>query len=203
MKTKFNRHYRTLGYVPRWSIMRLNRSQSVLEHTALVAMYALDIMEAIKYQGDWLEVVDLALKHDLPEVESGDLPSPVKRSISTPGKMQEYEDDIMKRRFGSPTEYTEDAHDIVKVADLLEAVLKLAEEYSTGNRSVFGVLCGLTAYLNDAVSKLAGAQFLWDDIHRAIDDELFGQDGIRTPREDESSFFWQEALKREKDSYSD
>jgi hypothetical protein len=53
------------------------------------------------------------------------------------------------------------------------------------------------------VSKLAGAQFLWDDIHRAIDDELFGQDGIRTPREDESSFFWQEALKREKDSYSD
>lgn len=188
-----NRNYRTLGAVPRWSILRLVRPQTVLEHTALVALYASDICQLCELDDYTPEAVVLALRHDLPEVEMGDLPSPVKRRISNPETIELYEDEIFERRFNMGHPFSDTAHDVVKVADLLEAVLKLTEELAAGNRSVEKVLHGLTAMLRDKVSRLPYPERLWDAIQDAISDEYHGCDGIGHPKESAGRVLFEDA----------
>lgn len=194
-----NRFYRTLGGVPRWSIVRLSRQQNVLEHTALVAMYAYDIAQIIDYDGDIGELLVQCLQHDLPEVETGDLPSPVKSAISNKSAIGEYEDDIMRRRFGVHTGAVDaKMHEILKVADLLEGVLKLTEELTCGNRSVLAVLSSLTSLLFERVAKMEISEEKRDKLQAAVEvaiyDEVEGYDGIRSGVESEGMRFWAKLL---------
>ena len=196
---KLSRYYRTLGGVPRWSIVRLTRPQNVLEHTALVAMYAWDIAQIIDYKGDRGELLRQCLHHDLPEVETGDLPSPIKSRISNKSVIGEYEDEILGRRFDIRSgDVDSNMHEILKVADLLEGVLKLAEELAVGNRSVLAVLCSLTSMLFDRVDKLECSEehriLLRHNIDQAIKSEMAEYDGIRSDLEGGGFEYWQKVL---------
>ncbi len=196
---KLSRNYRTLGSVPRWSIVRLTRPQNVLEHTALVAMYAYDIARILDYRGDMGELLRQCLHHDLPEVETGDLPSPIKARISNKTTIGQYEDDILQRRFDIlEVSVDSNMHEILKVADLLEGVLKLTEELANGNRGVMAVLCSLTSMLFERVSKLEfdddKKRALLVAVEEAIRDEMTGYDGIRSDLEGEGFLFWKKML---------
>lgn len=188
----FNRNYRTLGQVPRWSIVRLTRPQSVLEHTALVAFYANEIADIINYDGPRGPLLWEALCHDLPEVETGDLPSPVKKRLSTPQLLADYEADIMERRFGHDNHTADNKmHKIIKCADLLEAVLKLTEEKAAGNRAVNSVLYAMTDMLFQRADFLDPTGDLTKHIVHAIRDEFFGTDGVRAvTNEKKGKVFW-------------
>ena len=196
---KLSRYYRTLGGVPRWSIVRLTQPQNVLEHTALVAMYAHDIAKILGYEGDMGELLRQCLHHDLPEVETGDLPSPIKSRISNKATIAKYEDEILSRRFDISDESVDaNMHEILKVADILEGVLKLSEELAVGNRAVLAVLCSMTSMLFERIDKLEFAEdkrlSLKHNVVQAIKDEMSGYDGIRSELEGQGFEFWRSIL---------
>jgi 5'-deoxynucleotidase len=73
--------------IERWSLMRSNRKENLMEHSAQVAILAqaLAIIKNQKFNGnvDVDKVATIALYHDTGEVLSGDLPTPVKYFNST------------------------------------------------------------------------------------------------------------------------
>ncbi|MEC9077273.1 MAG: YfbR-like 5'-deoxynucleotidase, partial [Pseudomonadota bacterium] len=74
------------GTVTRWHSVNCQRYPSVAEHSCLVALYAREIASRV-YPGlsaeDQVLLYELALMHDLSEVVTGDMPSPIKRQFKT------------------------------------------------------------------------------------------------------------------------
>ena len=72
------------GTVTRWHSVNCHRYPSVAEHSCLVALYAREIASRV-YPGlsadDQVLLYELALMHDLSEVVTGDMPSPIKRQF--------------------------------------------------------------------------------------------------------------------------
>lgn len=194
----FAREMRTLGQVPRWAIVRLNREQSVLEHTALVTMYVADIAHILGYKGDFGALLLEALRHDFPEVCTGDLPSPVKKEISTPAQMDAYEQRVLVTRYGIDEGCPDsEMHQIVKLADILEATLKLTEELASGNRSVERLLKGMTEILFSAIDGYSDHPRygqLRASIVNALENEYFGHDGIGIQQSGSGKAFWDELI---------
>ena len=148
---KFFAFLNRMKYIKRWSLMRSVREENIMEHSQQVAViaHALAIIKNKKFGGtvDVSKVVLLAQYHEVGEVITGDLPTPIKyfnpeikaaykdlekgaceRLIAMlPQDMQkDYEDYIM------PDENTEE-YKIVKCADRLAAYLKCVEEIKAGN----------------------------------------------------------------------
>ncbi|MEE8608607.1 MAG: HD domain-containing protein [Nitrospiraceae bacterium] len=69
-----------LTYVPRWSIIPINRPESVAEHSFRVAVIAMEIAQRSNLET--YPVIYRALIHDGPEAATGDIPSPMKRVLS-------------------------------------------------------------------------------------------------------------------------
>ena len=148
---KFFAFLNRMKYIKRWSLMRSVREENIMEHSQQVAViaHALAIIKNKKFGGtvDVSKVVLLAQYHEVGEVITGDLPTPIKyfnpeikaaykdlekgaceRLIAMlPQDMQkDYEDYII------PDENTEE-YKIVKCADRLAAYLKCVEEIKAGN----------------------------------------------------------------------
>ena len=74
------------GTVTRWHSVNCHRYPSVAEHSCLVALYAREIASRV-YPSlsaeDQVLLYELALMHDLSEVVTGDMPSPIKRQLKT------------------------------------------------------------------------------------------------------------------------
>lgn len=164
----FQRELRTLAYVPRWAIIRTLRQQSVAEHSFYVALYADKIASMINWSGDRVDLFRVALLHDLDEVLTGDISQPGKQWIrsvmnseqkmnldaimlkQTARRIPEYEGIITNAITDGNIEYNE-LNAIIKVADILEACLYLADEKFSGNGNVANVL-----------------RYLIDQLHRSI-----------------------------------
>ncbi|MBR2449035.1 MAG: 5'-deoxynucleotidase [Clostridia bacterium] len=148
---KFFAFLNRMKYIKRWSLMRSVREENIMEHSQQVAViaHALAIIKNKKFGGtvDVSKVVLLAQYHEVGEVITGDLPTPIKyfnpeikaaykdlekgaceRLIAMlPQDMQkDYQDYII------PDENTEE-YKIVKCADRLAAYLKCVEEIKAGN----------------------------------------------------------------------
>ena len=141
-----------LKYINRWGLMRSFRTENVSEHSLEVAVIAHALAEigAAYFQKNY-NPADIALKaiyHDVSEIFTGDLPSPIKyhtdeikkayKSIESEAEInllsklpdelkKPYEDVILKQ--GDPDEWK-----IVKAADKLCAYIKCLEEINSGNR---------------------------------------------------------------------
>lgn len=154
---------RTAAIIPRWSVVWTLNKDTVSNHSFYVTMYAYHIAKLIRWNGDMSVLMYAALVHDLDEVVTGDIVSPVKRAIidekiSGPyilDKMTERMPIIMKeldtvyeRNKGSSKD--EEINAIVKAADRLDALLFLVIEQRMGNRHVFA-RCG------DALERLEEA----------------------------------------------
>ena len=148
---KFFAFINRMKYIKRWSLMRSIREENIMEHSHQVAViaHALALIRKKVFgkEIDENKVVMLAQYHEVGEVITGDLPTPIKyfnpeiksaykdlekgacqRLLTMlPENMRsEYENYIM------PDENTEE-YKLVKCADRLSAYLKCVEEIRAGN----------------------------------------------------------------------
>ena len=110
------------GDVDRWQIVRTARRQSIAEHSYNVAMIVRVLCKRLGCPPD--EAVAYALVHDLPEVVTGDIATPLKRVIGE-GLLQGVEGHITVG--GDPIDADNQVKWIVKQADLIEAAKFLEE----------------------------------------------------------------------------
>lgn len=200
----FERELRNLAYVPRWGIVRVLRNQNVAEHSFYVAIYADQIAELIDWGGDRAMLLRLALSHDWDEILTSDVAAPAKKVIQKSsgfgwamverwlrGGMRERVKDYDRWNSGVIEEKgpEAEAHTIVKLADLLEAILYLADEQNMGNGNVIDRRIYLEDVLWASISKLDGFSTkeqrigLVTQMRSAIARSVSGTDKIVTGKE--------------------
>jgi 5'-deoxynucleotidase len=149
----FFAHLARMKLIQRWPLMHNVRSENVQEHSLQVAMvaHALALIKNRFYDGKLNadRIATLAMFHDVSEVLTGDLPTPVK--YFNPSIKDEYKkiEKIAEHKLiemapeGFREDYaqlidgqyhTDDEAFIVKAADVLCAYLKTLEELNAGNR---------------------------------------------------------------------
>lgn len=141
-----------MKYINRWGLMRNLRNENLTEHSAECAMlsHALCLI-GNRYFGknyDANKVAVCALYHDMSEIFTGDLPTPVKYfNDSIRDSYKSLERNALDNALSKlPEELTGDYSDIllfeeldaqakqiVKAADKLCAYLKCVEEFKNGN----------------------------------------------------------------------
>ena len=148
---KFFAFLNRMKYIKRWSLMRSVREENIMEHSQQVAViaHALALINNKIYgkNVDTAKVVMLAQYHEVSEVITGDLPTPIK--YFNPEIKSAYKDlevHASQRLINMlpeelKEEYTEyilpdaetEEYKIVKCADRLSAYLKCVEEVKAGN----------------------------------------------------------------------
>jgi 5'-deoxynucleotidase YfbR-like HD superfamily hydrolase len=127
-----------LSEVPRWTIVRTIQRQSVMDHSARVAIAAPRI--AIKYLGvaadDYEALYHIsraALLHDQDEYVSGDISSPAKAMM----ELGSFSVNASRYAIEFPLqEISKEHYKAVKAADFYEALVFLAKETALGNRTL-------------------------------------------------------------------
>jgi 5'-deoxynucleotidase YfbR-like HD superfamily hydrolase len=132
----FQRELRDLAYVPRWSIVRVAKPQSVAEHSYYTAMYAYQVADLIEWKGDRYVLILMALWHDVEECFTGDIPGPIKHRLIDM-KANDAVCAMMNSRFGSEWSYfpPDGSPQIIKVASLIDDAMFLAGEIQRGNEA--------------------------------------------------------------------
>lgn len=151
---------RVLQHVPRWGIIRTLRQQSVAEHSYYVALYATYIAKRLHLTDlDCQWVTQAALVHDFEEMVSGDIPTPFKdamkmfklpdgaRVLSAPRSMALSIMSVEPRNKAL-------CEEIIRVADLFEATMYLADEYYMGNSTVNTLLDHFCENLGEIAAQL-------------------------------------------------
>ena len=142
-----------MKYIKRWSLMRSIREENIMEHSQQVAViaHALALIENKMFNGnvDVAKVVLLAQYHEVGEVITGDLPTPIK--YFNPEIKSAYKDleknacekilnmlpDQLKDEYAEyiiPNEETCE-YKLVKYADRISAYLKCVEEVKADRKS--------------------------------------------------------------------
>ena len=152
-RSHFFAHLARMKLINRWPLMRNVYTENVQEHSLQVAMvaHALAMIRNRYFNGnvDAYKVATIALFHDVSEVITGDLPTPVK--YYNPAIKDEYKkiEKIAEQKLidMAPDEFkqdyaelidghfhTDDEAFLVKAADVICAYLKTLEELSAGNQ---------------------------------------------------------------------
>lgn len=121
------------GRVKRWHTVSVLRQQNIAEHSFMVMLIATEILKRTGVDVDQLGaihgeagymVLRWAMWHDLVEIRTGDLPTPMKQKLAaiSPNLISEIEEEFSPyfKRVSSTTDgYVKS---VVKLADLIEAV---------------------------------------------------------------------------------
>lgn len=145
--------YSRMKYINRWALMKNTRSENLSEHSADVAAtaHAIAVLKNLRFGGsvNAERAAVLGLYHDMPEIITGDMPTPVKyHSKTLHNAFLEVESQACSRLLSmlpedmnevySPfffkTEEDEYLWKIVKAADKISALIKCIEEEKAGNR---------------------------------------------------------------------
>lgn len=137
----------------RWQIVKVARTQSIAEHSFMVAMLVERLCHLLHLgNDDTLRAIRYALHHDLPEVYTGDLPTPlkslgggaVKEAISDFESVVELNDRPLMDDDPFITS-------IIKAADLIESVLFLRDNAMTdhGKRIKANIMDRIQSMVND------------------------------------------------------
>ncbi len=136
----------------RWALMRNTRRENICEHSHEVAVlaHALAVLTNRHYGGqvDPARCVMLAVYHDVPEILTGDMPTPVKyynpaireayRQVeqSACDKLLDMLPADLQGEYAPLLHVEEDSleYRLVKAADKLSALIKCIEEVGQGNR---------------------------------------------------------------------
>jgi 5'-deoxynucleotidase YfbR-like HD superfamily hydrolase len=123
--------------VTRWHSANCMRYPSIAEHSYLVAMYARYLAFVIAPNmspEDTLLMNDLCLVHDLPEVKTGDMATPLKRLLESMFPKGESPIDKIEEKICAPyADLRERTHGsyvavIAKLADIMDAIKFIASE---------------------------------------------------------------------------
>lgn len=149
----FFAHLARLKLINRWPLMHNVRNENVQEHSLQVAMvaHALALIKNKLFNGQLNpdRIATIALFHDVSEVITGDLPTPVK--YFNPAIKEEYKKiekiaeralvdmapDIFHDEYAALIDsslHSEEDAFIIKAADVLCAYLKTLEELNAGNQ---------------------------------------------------------------------
>lgn len=149
----FNALLARLKYIPRWSLMRQNVEEDLAQHTSEVALMAhtLCLLANNKFgkNVNCEKVAVAALYHDVSEILTGDMPTPVK--YNNPQIMTAYKaieahavnklletshPDIRNdlRPYMTQESLTDYEKKLLKAADKLCALTKCIEELQSGNK---------------------------------------------------------------------
>lgn len=151
--SSFYAYLSRLRWIKRWGLKRNAHQENVMEHSWEVAVIAhtLALIKNRYYGGsvDANAIAAAALYHDITEVITGDLPTPIKyhsEAISKAYKQIEAEAEVellnllptgLRRDFQVLIQYdqmSEESHQIIKAADKISAYLKCQAELKAGNR---------------------------------------------------------------------
>lgn len=140
-----------MKYINRWGLMRNLRQENIAEHsldTAIIA-HLLCELRNVRFGGnvDASKAVLFAVFHDVPEIITGDLPTPVK--YSNPAISEAYKqveaDAVETLLLGVPEDLRDEyakifdeendleVRKLVKAADKISALIKCLEERASGN----------------------------------------------------------------------
>ncbi len=158
METSFFALIHRLRYIRRWGLMRNTEVENVQEHSHEVAViaHALALVRRERFaDGRFCPnpdyVASLALYHDVPEIMTGDLPTPIKyyndpmrenyhmieaeaaayMLAALPEDLQSVYAGYLKPNVAEPE--TAAAVELVKVADKIAACIKCLDELKVGN----------------------------------------------------------------------
>ena len=151
MHNFFAMHAR-MKYIDRWALMRATQRENLSEHSNDVAAiaHAIALLKNVRFGGNVNaeRAAVLGLSHDMPEILTGDMPTPVKyHSDALRSAFAEVERAACERLLSMLPEdlrpvynsyffqQPEDAElwKIVKAADKISALLKCVEEEKAGN----------------------------------------------------------------------
>ncbi len=151
MRYDFYAYMDRMKYIRRWQLMRSQRDENIMEHSQSVAMiaHALAVIRNKIYGGNVNveKTVLYAMYHEISEVLTGDLPTPIKyynKNIqaaykdlerSAAEKMAEMLPPELKSEL-SPwilADEESEEYKLVKAADRLSAYVKCLEELRAGN----------------------------------------------------------------------
>ena len=152
MNNNFFAMHSRMKYINRWALMRNTQYENIGEHSNDVAAiaHAIAILKNIRFSGNVNaeRAALLGLYHDMPEIITGDMPTPVKYHSDTlheaflkveneacekllsmlPDDMKEYYRSCFFKQEGD-----EELWKIVKAADKISALIKCIEEQKAGN----------------------------------------------------------------------
>jgi 5'-deoxynucleotidase len=155
MESHFFAYMYRLRYIERWSLMRNNVKENVAEHSFHVAILAHTLCtianEVFNQSVPTDRIVSMALFHDVTEVFTGDIPTPVKHhNPKILSNFREIEQLAAERLLDMVPEQLRAVYaplivskksvtdmeliKYVKAADLLDAYLKCVTELSAGNK---------------------------------------------------------------------
>jgi len=153
MKSSFYAYLSRLRWIKRWGLKRNAYEENVMEHSWEVSVIAhtLALIKNRYYQGtvDANAIATAALYHDITEVITGDLPTPIKyhsKQITSAYKQIEHQaeneligllPEKLQADFADLIQQDKmpDGHEeIIKAADKISAYLKCQAELKAGNR---------------------------------------------------------------------
>lgn len=152
MSSNFFAMHSRMKYINRWALMRNTRQENISEHSGDVAViaHALAVIGIVRLKKDLNaeRAAFLGLYHDMPEIITGDMPTPVKyHSEQMKKAYAEVEDMASEQLIAMLPEdmksYYESAFfrkdedeylwKLVKAADKISALIKCIEEKKAGN----------------------------------------------------------------------
>ncbi len=179
-----------MKYIKRWGLMRNTYEENIQEHSMQVAWIAhnLAIVENKFYNGNYDPnyIMVLAAYHEVSEIITGDLPTPIK--YYNPKIMNEYKkiekmasgkilNMLPMELIGDYQEFIDTSSDenyaIVKAADKIAAYIKCVEELTAGNREFVKAESSLRKTIDDM--DLKSVKYFMDNFmnsYRLTLDEL-------------------------------
>lgn len=152
-KNHFFAMHSRMKYINRWALMRNTQSENISEHSNDVAAiaHAIAVIKNVRFGGNVNaeRAALFGLYHDMPEIITGDMPTPVKyHSQAMRQEFQQVESlacekllsmlpDDMRPYYADcffPKEEDGYLWKIVKAADKISALIKCIEEQNAGNR---------------------------------------------------------------------
>lgn len=128
------------AHVKRWQIVNTTRNQTVAEHSFLVQLIAVEISRLIKHSNHRAGPINIekehaimrwAMWHDMLEVKTGDINTPVKihlRKVSGGDVVEQIEFSYSAEFEKISKDTSQTVKDIVKLADYMEALNFLSVE---------------------------------------------------------------------------
>ena len=162
------------GTVTRWHSVNCHRYPSIAEHSALVALYAREIAARVVPDLSAEQQVllyELALVHDLSEIVTGDMPSPIKRALREHFKGQPSPVDQLERAICPDAAEREDQAQqpeqsylwrILKLADILDALVVIRQEGKGPARDVISAERGAAFEALLAKAQSEHPQLNWE-----------------------------------------